>query len=129
MGRDEDNLGNMLRTLSPAARDDLRCVLLRDNADRDAIAMRLMRYRDENGQVFGGPALSALAAYFGPAFRAAWKSRSRRSSPFVRLESGERPCLAWRVREVIGGVCGWGPLPRPGCRAEGGDQRRMNQRR
>jgi hypothetical protein len=31
------------------ARDDLRRVLIRDQADRDA-AMRLMRYRDEHGQ-------------------------------------------------------------------------------
>ena len=28
-------------------RDDLRRVLIRDQADRDAIASRLMRYRDE----------------------------------------------------------------------------------
>jgi hypothetical protein len=32
------------------ARDDLRRVLIRDQADRDAIASRLMRYRDQNGQ-------------------------------------------------------------------------------
>ena len=31
-------------------RDDLRGVLIRDQADRDAIASRLMRYRDQNGQ-------------------------------------------------------------------------------
>jgi len=31
-------------------RDDLRGVLIRDQADRDAIAARLMRYRDQNGQ-------------------------------------------------------------------------------
>ncbi len=31
-------------------RDDLRRVLIRDQADRDAIASRLMRYRDQNGQ-------------------------------------------------------------------------------
>jgi hypothetical protein len=30
-------------------RDDLRRVLIRDQADRDAIASRLMRYRDQNG--------------------------------------------------------------------------------
>jgi hypothetical protein len=28
----------------------LRRVLIRDQADRDAIASRLMRYRDQNGQ-------------------------------------------------------------------------------
>jgi len=31
-------------------RDDLRRVLIQDRADRDAIASRLMRYRDQNGQ-------------------------------------------------------------------------------
>ena len=39
-----------LETLDPMARDDLRNVLIRDQADRDAISSRLMRYRDENGQ-------------------------------------------------------------------------------
>jgi hypothetical protein len=36
--------------LDPKARDDLRRVLIRDDADRDAIALLLMRYRDWNGQ-------------------------------------------------------------------------------
>jgi hypothetical protein len=40
----------LLRTLDPKARDDLRRVLIRDQADRDAIASRLMRYRDQNGR-------------------------------------------------------------------------------
>ena len=40
----------LLETLDPKARDDLRRVLIHDRADRDAIAMQLMRYRDENGQ-------------------------------------------------------------------------------
>jgi hypothetical protein len=39
-----------LATLNPKARDDLRRVLIRDQADRDAISSRLMRYRDQNGQ-------------------------------------------------------------------------------
>jgi hypothetical protein len=30
-------------------RDHLRSVLIRDDADRDAIASQLMRYRDQNG--------------------------------------------------------------------------------
>jgi hypothetical protein len=48
---DEDaDLRALLSTLAPAARDDLRRVLIRDQADRDAIASRLMRYRDQNGQ-------------------------------------------------------------------------------
>ena len=40
----------LLATLDSKARDDLRRVLIRDQADRDAISSRLMRYRDENGQ-------------------------------------------------------------------------------
>ena len=39
----------MLRTLSTPAREHLRNVLIRDQADRDAISSRLMRYRDQNG--------------------------------------------------------------------------------
>jgi hypothetical protein len=46
----DDSLRALLETLDPKARDDLRGVLIRDQADRDAIASRLMRYRDQNGQ-------------------------------------------------------------------------------
>jgi hypothetical protein len=45
-----DDLRSLLETLDPKARDDLRRVLIRDQADRDAISSRLMRYRDQNGQ-------------------------------------------------------------------------------
>jgi hypothetical protein len=43
---------NARRSSGPStpARDDLRRVLIRDQADRDAISSRLMRYRDQNGQ-------------------------------------------------------------------------------
>jgi hypothetical protein len=40
----------LLVTLDVKARDDLRRVLIRDQADRDAISSRLMRYRHQNGQ-------------------------------------------------------------------------------
>jgi hypothetical protein len=40
---------SLLRTLSPAARDHLRDVLIREQADRDAIASQLLRFRDERG--------------------------------------------------------------------------------
>ena len=40
----------LVGTLDPKARDDLRRALIHDQADRDAIAMQLMRYRDKNGQ-------------------------------------------------------------------------------
>jgi hypothetical protein len=46
----ETDLRDLVQTLDPKARDDLRRVLIRDQADRDAIASLLMRYRDENGQ-------------------------------------------------------------------------------
>jgi len=40
---------HVLQTLSPSAREHLRDVLIRDQADRDAIASMLRRYRDQNG--------------------------------------------------------------------------------
>jgi hypothetical protein len=43
------NLRAVLDTLDPNARDTLRRVLIRDQADRDAIASSLLRYRDERG--------------------------------------------------------------------------------
>jgi hypothetical protein len=48
-GSDSD-LRGLLSTLAPKAHDDLRRVLVHDQADRDAIASQLMRYRDQNGQ-------------------------------------------------------------------------------
>jgi len=39
----DDDLRALLETLDPKARDDLRRVLIRDQADRDAISSRLMR--------------------------------------------------------------------------------------
>jgi hypothetical protein len=41
---------SLLETLHAKARDDLRRVLIRDQADRDAVASRLMRYSGQNGQ-------------------------------------------------------------------------------
>jgi hypothetical protein len=45
-----DDLRALLEMLDPKSRDDLRRVLIRDYADRDEIAMQLMRYPDENGE-------------------------------------------------------------------------------
>jgi hypothetical protein len=45
-----EELRSLLPTFDPKARDDLRRVLIRYDADRDAIASRLMRYPDENRQ-------------------------------------------------------------------------------
>jgi hypothetical protein len=45
-----EGLRGLLETLDAKSRDDLRRVLIRDQADRDAIASSLMRYRDQNGQ-------------------------------------------------------------------------------
>jgi cytochrome oxidase Cu insertion factor (SCO1/SenC/PrrC family) len=47
---DDHHLRTLLETLDPKARDDLRRVLIHDDADRDTISSRLMRYRDQNGQ-------------------------------------------------------------------------------
>jgi hypothetical protein len=46
------DLRDLLSTLSPKVRDDLRSVLIRDRTDRDAIASRLMRYRDQRGDAW-----------------------------------------------------------------------------
>jgi hypothetical protein len=43
------DLRAVLQTLDPKARDDLRRVLIHDQADRDAIASQLLRYRDGRG--------------------------------------------------------------------------------
>jgi hypothetical protein len=47
---DAYELHDLLGQLTLSAREHLRRVLIRDHADRDAIAMQLMRYRDEAGQ-------------------------------------------------------------------------------
>jgi hypothetical protein len=47
---DDDELRLAISAIEPSGRDDLRRVLIRDQADRDAISSRLMRYRDQNGQ-------------------------------------------------------------------------------
>jgi hypothetical protein len=44
-----DDLRAVLQELDPKTRDDLRRILIRDQADRDAISSRLMRYRDGHG--------------------------------------------------------------------------------
>jgi hypothetical protein len=49
MAGDDMDLRSLLETLDPKARDDLRRVLIRDQADRDAISSRLLPYRDQNG--------------------------------------------------------------------------------
>jgi hypothetical protein len=49
MNDDDDALRDLLRTLSPSAREALRRVLIRDQADRDAISSDLLRYRNGRG--------------------------------------------------------------------------------
>jgi hypothetical protein len=44
-----NDLRRLLQALDPLARDTLRRVLIHDQADRDAIASELLRYRDERG--------------------------------------------------------------------------------
>jgi hypothetical protein len=43
------DLRSLLRALDPKAGDDLRRILIRDQADRDAISSCLLRHRDERG--------------------------------------------------------------------------------
>jgi hypothetical protein len=43
------DLRAVLATLDPHARETLRRILIRDQADRDAISSDLLRYRDERG--------------------------------------------------------------------------------
>jgi hypothetical protein len=43
------DLRTLLATLDPHARETLRRILIRDQADRDAISSDLLRYRDERG--------------------------------------------------------------------------------
>jgi hypothetical protein len=45
----EGDLRWLLEMLDPKARDDLRRVLIHDQADRDAIASQLLRSPDERG--------------------------------------------------------------------------------
>jgi hypothetical protein len=45
----DSNLRTVLATLDPNARDVLRRILIHDQADRDAIASQLLRYRDGRG--------------------------------------------------------------------------------
>ena len=61
---DDGGLRLALSTLDPKARDGLRRVLIRDQADRDAIASDLMRYSDERGDDWADPVgqLSAVGA-------------------------------------------------------------------
>ena len=49
MAGDDMDLRSLLETLDPKARDDLRRVLIHDQADRDSIASQLLRYRDGHG--------------------------------------------------------------------------------
>jgi hypothetical protein len=46
------DLRALLETLGPQSRETLRRVLIHDQADRDAIASQLMRYRDQPGDAW-----------------------------------------------------------------------------
>ena len=50
MAGDDMDLRSLLETLDPKARDDLRRVLIRDQADRDAVSSQLLSYRDGQGE-------------------------------------------------------------------------------
>ena len=46
----DDSIRDLLLTLSPTARDQLRRALILDQPDRDAIASKLLRYGDANSE-------------------------------------------------------------------------------
>jgi hypothetical protein len=46
---DEPDLRAVLKMLTPSPREHLRNVLIRDQPDRDAIALELLHYGDEAG--------------------------------------------------------------------------------
>ena len=48
-GYSDPDLSSLLETLDPKTRDELRRVLIRDQADRDAVSSQLLRYRDGHG--------------------------------------------------------------------------------
>jgi hypothetical protein len=49
VGMDDPNLRAVLEMLDPLTCDALRRVLIHDQADRDAVASQLLRYRDGRG--------------------------------------------------------------------------------
>ena len=49
MSEGEADLRAILEMLDSPARDTFRRIVIRDQADRDAISSRLMRYRDQSG--------------------------------------------------------------------------------
>jgi hypothetical protein len=49
MAGDDIDLRALLETLDPLTRDALRRVRFHDQADRDAVASQLLRYRDGHG--------------------------------------------------------------------------------
>jgi hypothetical protein len=80
-------LRNLLADLDPKARHDLRRVLIRDQADRDAIASRLMRYREQNGRGWAD-VIDFLTMY--PEARAASRQDPRRDRRGARLNAMSR---------------------------------------
>jgi len=74
------DLRALLETLDPKARDDLRRVLIHDQADRDAIASQLMRFRDGRGDEWAD-IIDMLTIH--PEARRWWPGCSRRPTQRV----------------------------------------------
>ena len=89
----EPDLRALLLMLDPKARDDLRRVLIRDQADRDTISSRLMRHHDPNGQDWAD-IIDFLTMYPD--------ARRRVARVLAEIECevrGRLPdCRAWRTR-------------------------------
>jgi hypothetical protein len=80
----DDDLRALLSELSPKARDTLRRVLIHDQADRDAFASQLLRYRGGRGDDWAD-IIDMLTMYPRSGVRsfvcsASWRSRPRRLS-------------------------------------------------
>jgi hypothetical protein len=73
----EASLRAVLETLDPKARGDLRRVLIHDQADRDAVAAQLLRYRDGRGDDWAD-IIDMLTLY--PETRRRWRGCLGKSS-------------------------------------------------
>jgi hypothetical protein len=88
VGRNRE-LRDLLQSIDPKARDDLRRVLIHDQADRDAIAAQLLRYRDERGDGWAD-IIDMLTTYPEGRRRvgaAAGRDRSRRANVKKRAKT------------------------------------------
>src|SRR5438093_7851116 len=91
--RSVDELRDLLRPLDPKARDTLRRVLIHDQADRDAAASQLLRYRDGHGEDWADIIDLLTMHPSGPSERPeVTREPTRRRAPRVVRIDGPPPC-------------------------------------